>query len=378
MAQTTQIDNNAALAANTQAAQRASSSILPITIQTTENNLKSLILQSPNNNANNDVTIGNTASTGIQQEATGRAYVNSLFPNEIEFYACALELIDSNGTTIQFFSFPVMPSAINESFQNIASIKKTNSGVVVNKNDSFIPFNISISGDFGRRFRSLYGGNQGISSINGNSNFEFDGGFYNSNNDFPDNTNLFDTDNKTGYGSSKILEYILRKSLSSDSNGKPYNLYFYNLAFNSTYNVEVQNFTFSQTKDRNMIWSYSLSLRALSLATTTNNNVAASLSDLRTVSDLTNEAKQQSTSIENVDTSLINGLSPVEQILYGVSSTLNVTVNKYSSTNPKIANAIGNVLTLAKNQNTIFLATIGVNNGQQLQRYSALNQIISF
>jgi hypothetical protein len=368
------------------------SSILPPKVQAAENRLKADII--PATNTALDVVAGltgaNTATNGIlsdisgnqfaQAEVKGKAYINSQFPDEVEYYACAVELVDSSGNTQEFFSFPVLPSSMSEAFQNIATIKKTNSGVVVNKNDSFIPFNLNITGDFGRRFRSITS-DSAVKAIAGNNNADQNAiaiatqttGNYNA-----QGLPVFDADNKTGYGSTKILERIMRRSLTVDSNNKPFNLYFYNLAFNSAYNVEVQNFTFSQSKDKNMIWSYNIAFRALCLASTTNSNVKSSLSDLRSVSAIMNEGSQQSSIIGIINTSTNNNCSPVEQILYGITPTYRTTVNKLAKTSPVLLNAINNVINLAKDQNTIFLATLGNSSGNGLQRFSALRQTIAF
>ena len=54
----------------------------------------------------------------------GRAGLNALFPNDFEFYMVALELVDSESRTIEYFSFPILPSNIREQSTPITNIKK--------------------------------------------------------------------------------------------------------------------------------------------------------------------------------------------------------------------------------------------------------------
>jgi hypothetical protein len=186
----------------------------------------------------------------------GREYLHFQFPNEFEYYACALELIDSNNKTVSFFSFPVMPDAIEEVKYSNITIKETNGGVVVNGNPRFKPFDIEIMGDFGRKFRRVL--NNSVSVQNSGDAQE---------NSIPVETRkMFDSDYKTGYGAVKMLDEILEKSKSSDDNYMPYRLFFHNFSFNSHHMVEpVSNRSF-QNKEKNMIWCYALRFKAVAPA----------------------------------------------------------------------------------------------------------------
>ena len=62
-----------------------------------------------------------------------------------------------------------------------------------------------------------------------------------------------------------MLQKILEDSQKLDNNGKPKRLYFYNMGFGESYLVTIPptGFSFSQTEDQNMIWSYQVSMTIL-------------------------------------------------------------------------------------------------------------------
>lgn len=358
------------------------SSILPNSVQRTENKFKASVLKNPDMVEEYDSNVQGqkpsnergAVTSDIQKKVVqGRDVLNSLHPDEIEFYACALELVDSADVTAagDFFSFPVMISSVNESFQNLSSIKKTMSGVVVNKNQSFIPFNISINGDFGRRFRNVYDSSK-VTAVTGSISKK------ETQTSGATGTNFFDTDNKTGYGSTKILERILRQSLKADSHGRPYNLYFYNLSFNSFFNVEVISMNFSQSKDKNMIWSYNIVLRAIAPSSVTQVDTASKIATLRNMSVLLSETRRQTITIGDKTLDPHNKLSLVEKQLYKAAKWLqgNAEIKKFAKNNKEMLNAIDDITKLAKNQNRIFIATVGVNTASGIQRLSAFRKSI--
>ena len=49
-----------------------------------------------------------------QLAASGRAALSVIFPRDIEYYMVALELTTFEGDTIDYFSFPVMPSTLSK------------------------------------------------------------------------------------------------------------------------------------------------------------------------------------------------------------------------------------------------------------------------
>ena len=84
--------------------------------------------------------------------SAGRATLHAQFPNDFEYYAMNLELVDSNDTLISSLTFPVMPNNITESHVSNSTQTKTSNGVVSLYDPSFVPFDINISGSFGRKF----------------------------------------------------------------------------------------------------------------------------------------------------------------------------------------------------------------------------------
>jgi hypothetical protein len=185
----------------------------------------------------------------------GKSALSASYPNDIEYYLCAFELVNSTDNPEEsYFVFPVQPSAIQKSEPTRTNVKKSMSGITVLRNSSFVPQEINIKGNFGKNFKllaDLQGFAWGGTPIN-NGEFNFD-------------TPSFSTTSKTGYGCIKILQKILEDSQKLDSNGKPKKLYFYNLGFGESYLVIVppSGMSFSQTEDQNMIWSYQVNMTIL-------------------------------------------------------------------------------------------------------------------
>lgn len=208
-------------------------------------------------------------------ESLGKPAMSALYPNDFEYYACALELVDSRDNVVYSLIFPVMPSEINESSISISNIKKTNSGVISIFNPTFVPIDLKIDGDFGRKFRIMVNDvATTFTGIVGNlvrgksiSNFE---------------SPEFDLKVKTGYGVIKHLQKIYEKSFKLDIYGKPHKCYFYNLALNSHYLVELKNLTNNQTQQDNMIWKYSLLMKAIAPAYSIKKKFKSSLTTILT------------------------------------------------------------------------------------------------
>lgn len=216
-----------------------------------------------------------------QVKTLGVATLNALYPNDIPMYSLYLELVNSKGHTVDFFSWPVMPDEIRETENtaSVMSIRKTMSGVVVQSNSTFHPRQISIRGDFGRKFKVVIGGEQivfagfGLSLKNGKFNVTKP-------NFFSSEPPQFSSIAKNGYGCVKMLESIKEKSRQLDEDGFPYSLYLYNPVLGNNYQVKFSSFTHMQDKDRyNMIPSYNIQLTAV-----------ASLSDVLSVRTKINSA----------------------------------------------------------------------------------------
>lgn len=191
----------------------------------------------------------------------GKTTLHLAYPDEFELYVFAFEVVDKDFKTRSYFLFPVNPNSITEQRNEITNIKKTSGGVTVLSNPNFIPIDITINGSFGgSKFKVLLGET-------------YQDLFH----DFQDNginlqsqilysaQQVFDTKVKTGYGCTKILEKMLLSLKNTDANG-PYKLIFYNLAFDTTYLVQPVNYSFSQSPESNMIWNYSLQLKAVANA----------------------------------------------------------------------------------------------------------------
>ncbi len=193
----------------------------------------------------------------------GRATLNTLFPKDIELYMLSMELVNSQGQTVDYFAWPILPDEIRETNTEITNIRKTMGGVNVLKNPTFVPAQISIRGDFGRSFKILLGGQQiqfagfGLSTSDGKFNIT------------PPNTlenpiPQFSTFAKTGYGCVKLLEAIRDKSKKLDSDGKPFSLYLYNPILGGNYQVEFNSFQQMQDKNHyNMFPAYNMQLTGI-------------------------------------------------------------------------------------------------------------------
>ena len=189
----------------------------------------------------------------------GKSALHALAPDNYEYYMCSLELIDKSFKQVGFISFVVMPNNISESIQPIQSQVKTKDGMVTMFNDSFAPVNISLHGTFGRKLRLVTG------VVNPNSNKEKGWqNFFNGNM----GRAFFGMKSSwlSGYGLTRILKYILDESTKLDSDGRPYVLLFNNYAFNTSYVVDVVNYSFNQSTENNMLWYYEVSLKGIAPA----------------------------------------------------------------------------------------------------------------
>lgn len=203
----------------------------------------------------------------------GRSILNTKYPKEFELYMCALELIDQEGTTLRYFIFPVMPSSIEEAQPQITNIKKSLAGITVLSNLTFVPGDISLSGNFGRKFRVLLGNNYEdlISSFKNKDNISK-----------TLKTQVFDSRIKTGYGCCKILEEIVAESKIIDEKGIR-RLIFYNPALGNNYLVKPTSLKFSMSQESNMIWNYSLALKTIASLESFNSTLETKRSEERLV-----------------------------------------------------------------------------------------------
>jgi len=200
-----------------------------------------------------------TKSIGLQAVATAMPY-------EFEWYMVALELATADNKTIDYLTFPIMPNSLSKVEQNRTSIKKSLSGVTVLQNSALPLGEIVLQGNFGRGFKNLVGVSNDI--FGGAQAYSMKAGKYDlyslqegSGNKIP-KVKTFNTAVKTGYGVVKMLQAILSKSVGHDNQGRPFRLFFYNMAFGESYQVVVPSngMRFYQDLSNNMIWNYDLRL----------------------------------------------------------------------------------------------------------------------
>ena len=184
----------------------------------------------------------------------GKGALHALYPSDFEIYIISFELVDFQGNMVDFLTFPIMPKSISESEPQLTNIKKTVGGITAFSTSTFVPITIKLSGNFGKRFKFLIG-----RSMIDSSAISFTTKFKDSK-----STRVFSNSIKTGYGCCKILKQIIEKSRKIDNEGNPYRLYFYNLAFGTSYLVKpIGELSFSMSLDSNMIWDYDLTLKAI-------------------------------------------------------------------------------------------------------------------
>lgn len=251
----------------------------------------------------------------------GKGQLQAMFPDEFEVYACAFELVDSKGNVVDFFSFPIMPQSMEQMRPQNSSVKKTQAGVIINSNPTFNPFDIVISGDFGgKKFKQVIPNIANTISASLSATQAIAGV-----NVFPNNTNtnnVFSSDYKSGYGCIKRLENIIETSRVQDNYFKPYQLFFYNLAFNSNYLVEAGQMRIAQNRSKNMVWTYSLPLKAIAPAAAVQNSstFSSSLTQVLKYSNLDNGISNQYKGIDAL-------LDPDGQTISKIENIINNQVN---------------------------------------------------
>ncbi|MFW6273087.1 MAG: hypothetical protein ACOC2U_04850 [bacterium] len=216
-----------------------------------------------------------------QIQTLGRSGLNALFPYDFEVYMVALELTNSSGQTIDYLSFPILPESISKTEPKRTNIRNTSSGVTVLSSSTFMPEEIKLKGNFGRNFKILLSDNE--PSIEGVA-YSTSSGVYDltqlgtNGNNLSFKSPFFNVGIKTGYGATRVLKSIISKSNGVDGDGKPFRLYFYNLALGESYLVAVapSGITVNQSKEKNMIWEYNLVLKTIAPLNSLKSNVGQS------------------------------------------------------------------------------------------------------
>ncbi len=227
--------------------------------------------------------LGNSLTRNGSLADAGRAAMNALYPRDFAYYLIAFEVVDSQGDTFVYMSFPVMPSNVVENAQRVVSVKKTMGGVVSTDTDTFIPVDISMSGNFGKRLKIILGKDfeswkyavanislgrsasvplfSSFRSMPQKSYQSFRQAMKNNYQNFKDA--VLDQKIKTGYGAVKLLESITKMDGALDQYGLPYRIYLYNPALGNNYMVKVINFQHKMSVDMNTIHQYSLQLKGV-------------------------------------------------------------------------------------------------------------------
>lgn len=196
----------------------------------------------------------------------GLQAISTAMPHEFEWYMVALELATADNKTIDYLTFPIMPNSLSKVEQNRTSIKKSLSGVTVLQNSSLPLGEIVLQGNFGRGFKNLVGVSNDV--FGGAQAYSIKAGKYDlyslqeGNGRKIPKFKIFNAAVKTGYGVVKILQAMLSKSVGHDNQGRPFRLFFYNMAFGESYQVVVPSngVRFYQDLSNNMIWNYDLRL----------------------------------------------------------------------------------------------------------------------
>lgn len=191
-------------------------------------------------------------------ETIGASALNVRYPKEFEVYVVALELTDSAGKTLRYFIFPVNPVGLSEVQSEITNVKKTLAGITALSNTTFVPVQINLSGNFGRKFKILLGTDY-VQFLN---SFKTQDGKVTSNSIGNGTLQVFDQRTKTGYGCLKILQDIIEESKVIDEMGSR-RLIFYNPAFGTSYLVKPMSFRIDMTQEMNMLHTYNLQMQAI-------------------------------------------------------------------------------------------------------------------
>jgi hypothetical protein len=242
---------------------------------------------------NNLSTFSNTLSNEIA--TFGRAALAAKFPDDFEYYGMQFELQNSQGVVKDSLYFPIMPNQISETCTDLVNIKKSSTSVVVLTNTTFPIRQISIGGTFGRKAKILIVDlpNKNKSSLNVGARPQFS------------------TKIKTGFGLLKVLERIIKQSVSVDEYGQPHFLFLYNFALGNNYLVEVCDYSFNMSMENNMLWNYQLNLKATATAEQANSRTGGGNSLMKrmmidAINKSVNRLVSNLTNMNQTQASLIN------------------------------------------------------------------------
>lgn len=179
-----------------------------------------------------------------------------LFPNQFPYYLMGFELLDENDNVTDRMVFPMMCQSYSEQYTISARVVKTSGGIVSHTNNGFNPIPIQFTGTFGLDFKlmPLNKRSAAVKIQGAKQTWETTKGYI--------NPFIY-----TGYGAFNELKRIFSKSKELTIKGKPFKTIFYNLAFSSNYYVQLIEMTGSQSTDKNFFHQFSLSMKAIGVAT---------------------------------------------------------------------------------------------------------------
>lgn len=185
--------------------------------------------------------------------------LNTLFPNQFEFYLIGLALENSNGLETDRFVFPILPSSLENNDNIPATITRTAGGVSSSFASGYSPNIVNLSGHFGRDFKLSVMNKKDYTQFYGNKNPKE---AWETNKPFLSNTIM------TGFGAYNELRYLFNKSKELDSNGEAYKTVFYNMVYSQVNYVQLLSLNSSMTTDKNLIHTYNLSLKKIGIVDT--------------------------------------------------------------------------------------------------------------
>ena len=189
---------------------------------------------------------------------TTATLMSTLYPIDFEAYQISFELCDSKGKTLDYFSFPIMPSELSIKEDIPVKVENTFGGVNSISSNVFVLKDISLNGNFGRQFKILVR-NKFVVPLAHTVTQERDYGVGGQQRKELEISNSL----KSGYGCIKVLQSIINRAVEVDSYGECNKLYFYNMAYGESYLVKPITFRGYQNINNNGIWSYDLSLKAV-------------------------------------------------------------------------------------------------------------------
>lgn len=214
-------------------------------------------------NAVEDFLIKKTKALGYNAAAT---LLSSLYPRDFEAYMIAFELCDSQGNSIDYMTFPIMPDDLSSDENMPVKVQSTFGGVSTVSANIYNPKNISLTGSFGRNFKVISRSANALGILTDIIRIGKSGQFnrtYGVKNIIPYLEPELSPIYKTGYGCCKVLQSLINRAYDVDKNGQTNKLYFYNMALGESYLVKPINFRLSQSMQNNAIWNYSLQLQSI-------------------------------------------------------------------------------------------------------------------